>query len=198
MISDGPDAGELTEEPIAGGRTLDWRVSESGEFAARVRGCRTTPTGFYCGPFSNAVNVVTFVPDTPVELRGQQTANGLQLVQWKPGPRTPNSVRYEVAFGRYGTIPCSTRFTRCGGLGDRQYDQYVDDVDHDHARAVARFERGCVSSSFVFDSRVLGVHVAAGPGKYRNAGLPDGSDASAATPTFGGPPTPATLAMARK
>ena len=117
VISDGPDAGELTEEPIAGGRTLDWRVSESGEFAARVRGCRTTPTGFYCGPFSNAVNVVTFVPDTPVELRGQQTANGLQLVQWKPGPRTPNSVRYEVAFGPYGTIPCSTRFTRCGGSG---------------------------------------------------------------------------------
>lgn len=83
-------------------------------------------------------------------------------------------------------------------IGDRQYDHYVDDVDHDHARAVAKFERGCVSSSLVFDSRVLGVHVAAGPGKYRNAGLPDGSDASAATPTFGGPPTPATLAMARK
>jgi len=113
IFSDSADSlnGELTETPSASGRVLSWRVPQSGEFTARVRGCRATATGGYCGPFSNAVTVVTFVPDTPVGLKRLRLPQIPQNkdaigVEWTPGTRTPVSVRYEVAYGPYGGIPC--------------------------------------------------------------------------------------------
>ena len=103
-----------------------WRVSENGEFTARVRGCRHTPTariGSYCGPYSNAVTVVTFVPVTPVELKRivpliPLTGSSTDVigVRWTPGPRTPTSVWYEVANGPYGGLPCPPALAAPGAI----------------------------------------------------------------------------------
>lgn len=120
-FSDSPTSrGNLTETLFASGRNIQWRVSAIGEFDARVRGCRQTKTKLYCGPYSNAVTVVTFLPGTPVNPRHFplprtvfETALGVApigsndiQVKWTPGPNTPISVRYEVAHGEYGPNPC--------------------------------------------------------------------------------------------
>jgi hypothetical protein len=110
--------GEFNIVPIPGSPALWWRISENGEFTARVRGCRSTPTGSYCGPFSNAVTVVTFVPGTPVGLASFGLTHPNTIgVRWTPGPTTPISVRYEVAYGLYGGRACQPPFpsgSTCG------------------------------------------------------------------------------------
>jgi hypothetical protein len=110
LYSDGsPEViGEFNVIQPPAGPAFSWRISESGEFTARVRGCRATPTGFYCGPFSNAVTVVTFIPGTPVGLESFGLTHPSAIgARWTPGPRTPISVRYEVTYGPYGGMPCS-------------------------------------------------------------------------------------------
>jgi hypothetical protein len=110
VFSDGSATlnGELTETPLASGRMLTWRVPESGEFTARIRGCRDTPTGFYCGPFSNAVTVVTYIPGTPIELKRLEFHMLAHVigVSWTPARGTPTSVRYEVTHEPYGGFYC--------------------------------------------------------------------------------------------
>jgi hypothetical protein len=99
-------AGELDGFSALSATSFEWRVARLGEFQVRVRGCRTTLTGSYCGPYSNAVTVATGVPGSPLDLRRTALIKGDTSVPnpirlaWTPGPNTPRSVRYEVHYGR--------------------------------------------------------------------------------------------------
>jgi hypothetical protein len=107
LLSDGAPSG-LSEDPLpGGGRFFSWNVQRSGEFTARVRGCRATPTGFYCGPFSNAIPVATRVPGTPVDVRRVGLTSS---VTWTPAANSPAATTYEVFHGRYGPLPCPAFF----------------------------------------------------------------------------------------
>lgn len=102
-----------TQAPLfsSAGTTHFWRVVRpGGEFQVRVQGCRTTPTGAYCGPFSNAITVALRVPGTPLDLRRVgllrgQGPNAIRL-DWDAGPSTTLRTRYEVHFGRFGSGSC--------------------------------------------------------------------------------------------
>ncbi len=106
LRSSGPNETDgFRDEP---GNSFSWRVPRRGEFTVRVQGCRFTPTGDYCGPFSNAITVATDRPGTPLDLR--RTArqpidvladNPIRLA-WSPGPSTPPTVRYQVEYKRFG------------------------------------------------------------------------------------------------
>lgn len=51
--------GEVQDERLSDGRhAFTWRVPLAGGVVASLRGCRTTPTAGYCGPFSNEVTVI--------------------------------------------------------------------------------------------------------------------------------------------
>jgi len=119
--SSGP--GELDGFSAGSANSFGWRVARQGEFNVRVRGCRTTLTGSYCGPFSNAIAVATRVPGTPLDLRRTSLlaidsllANPIRLA-WSPGPNSTASTRYEVHFGRFGGGCTSTTISSCTILG---------------------------------------------------------------------------------
>jgi hypothetical protein len=114
LLSDGGMAGGFSSVPFAGSRLFTWRVQQTGEFTVRVRGCRATRTGFYCGPYSNAIVAATNLPGTPTNVRknSQSTPN---VVTWTPGPNTPAGVRYEVLHGRFGPVPCPANTPLAGG-----------------------------------------------------------------------------------
>ena len=108
-------AGETDGFQELAGNGRFWAVPRRGEFQVRVRGCRSTPTGSYCGPFSNAVTVSTERPGTPLDLRRtaaqpiDSTVDFPVRLAWSPGPNTPASARYELIYGRFGGSGCSTR-----------------------------------------------------------------------------------------
>lgn len=116
-------AGELDGFSALSATRFEWRVARLGEFQVRVRGCRTTLTGSYCGPYSNAVTVATGVPGSPLDLRRTALLRGDTSVlnpirlAWTPGPNTPASVRYEVHYGRVGTSCTGTTIQSCTLLG---------------------------------------------------------------------------------
>ena len=118
IFSDGPFGDGLTASPSGDSTSFQWRVARTGEYTMRVRGCRATPTGFYCGPFSNAVVGATNVPGTPTEVRRTAVSSisrtGITIT-WTPGPNTPASVTYEVRHGPFGPVPCPSPPFRPGG-----------------------------------------------------------------------------------
>jgi hypothetical protein len=114
LFSDGPMAGGFSATPLGSGTLFTWRVQQTGEFTVRVRGCRDTPTGFYCGPYSNAVVVATNLPGTPTDVR-KNSFSTPNVVTWTPGPNTPPGVTYEVLHGRFGPVPCPANTLLAGG-----------------------------------------------------------------------------------
>jgi hypothetical protein len=109
LFSDGPFGDGLSETPLGNSTLFNWRVQRTGEFTARVRGCRDTTTGFYCGPFSNAVVVATDLSGTPTDVRrvGQPSRRSTSIsITWTPGPNTPAGANFEVRHGRFGPVPC--------------------------------------------------------------------------------------------
>ena len=116
-------AGSLAGFNAGSANSFGWRVARQGDFQVRVRGCRTTQTDSYCGPFSNAITVATGVPGTPLDLRrtaltGLDTGANPVRVSWARGPNTPASARFELHYGRVGG-GCSTgQITSCTILSD--------------------------------------------------------------------------------
>ena len=87
-----------------------WRVPQTGEFQARVRGCRAArnPANSYCGPYSAPVTVATAVPATPLQLHrtpltaiDQAVGTGLPIrLAWNAAPATPASATYQIQYGK--------------------------------------------------------------------------------------------------
>jgi hypothetical protein len=115
LFSDGGLSSGFSATPLGNGTLFNWRVQQTGEYTVRVRGCRDTPTGFYCGPYSNALVVTTTLPGTPTDVR-KNALNTPNIVTWTPGPNTPADVTYEVRYGRFGPVPCPANTPLAGGV----------------------------------------------------------------------------------